>query len=125
LLDSDRDIRTLIKAARYVREVYQTAPLRKLVERETMPTASVQSDAEWLAYFRETSRLNWHPTSTCRMGPGADDVVDSRLRVHGVDNLRIADASIMPIVPSGNTNAPCIAIGEKAADLIKGLRDGN
>jgi choline dehydrogenase len=125
LLDSDRDIRTLIKAARYVREVYQTAPLRRLGVRETLPTASVQSDAEWLAHFRETSRLNWHPTSTCRMGPGADDVVDSRLRVHGIENLRVADASIMPIVPSGNTNAPCIAIGEKAADLIRDFRPGN
>jgi choline dehydrogenase len=125
LLDSDRDIRTLIKAARYVRDVYQAAPMKKLVVRETMPTADVQSDAEWLAYFRETSRLNWHPTSTCRMGPGPDDVVDSRLRVRGVDNLRIADASIMPIVPSGNTNASCIAIGEKAADLIRDFRPGN
>jgi choline dehydrogenase len=59
------------------------------------------------------------------MGPGPDDVVDSRLRVRGVDNLRIADASIMPIVPSGNTNASCIAIGEKAADLIRDFRPGN
>jgi choline dehydrogenase len=89
------------------------------------PSQAAPTDEDWLAFFRETAALNWHPTSTCRMGPGAEDVVDSRLRVHGVDNLRIADASIMPIVPSGNTNAPCIAIGEKAADLIKGLRDGS
>jgi choline dehydrogenase len=69
--------------------------------------------------MRATGALNWHPTSTCRMGNGPMDVVDPTLGVHGVAGLSVADASIMPTVPSGNTNAPVIALAEKAADLIR------
>jgi choline dehydrogenase len=82
------------------------------------PQPQTQSDADWLAFFRETAALNWHPTSTCRMGPGADDVVDGNFRVHGLTGIRIADASIMPSVTSANTNAVVIAIAERAAESV-------
>ncbi len=69
--------------------------------------------------MRETAETLYHPTGTCRMGPGAGAVVDAELRVHGIRGLRVADASIMPVIPNGNTNAPTMAIAEKAADLIR------
>ncbi|CAH1772314.1 unnamed protein product [Owenia fusiformis] len=85
-------------------------------------THAFNSDPYWECYIRATPLNVFHPTSTCKMGPESDNnsVVDPRLRVKGIDNLRVADASIMPFVTSGNTNAPSIMIGEKAADLIRG-----
>ncbi|MBP6814853.1 MAG: choline dehydrogenase, partial [Burkholderiaceae bacterium] len=82
------------------------------------PGASVQSDDEWLDFCRATGETVYHPTSTCRMGTDADSVVDERLRVRGVTGLRVIDASIMPAVISGNTNAAVVAIAEKGADLV-------
>ena len=71
-----------------------------------------------LNWARDASVTIYHPTGTCKMGKDNQAVVDSRLRVHGIDGLRVADASIMPIITSGNTNAPCIMIGEKVASMI-------
>jgi choline dehydrogenase len=82
------------------------------------PSTSPRTDEDWLDFFRATAALNWHPTSTCRMGPGDEDVVDGQLRVKGLTGLSIADASIMPFVTSANTNAPVIAIAERAAGFI-------
>ena len=84
-----------------------------------MPGVSLQSDEELLQFARTNSTSIYHPTSTCRMGPDEMSVVDERLRIKGIRGLRVADASIMPRIISGNTNAPTIMIGEKAADLIK------
>jgi choline dehydrogenase len=89
-----------------------------------MPGAPVQSDDEWLAYFRETGGTIYHPACTAKMGTGADAVVDSRLRVKGLAGLRVVDASVMSAVVSGNTNAAVIAIAERAADLINSERGG-
>jgi choline dehydrogenase len=82
------------------------------------PTESQPTDQQWLAFFRRTAALNWHPTSTCRMGSRPEDVVDTTLRVHDIAGISIVDASVMPTVTSANTNAPVIAIAERAAEMI-------
>jgi choline dehydrogenase len=84
-----------------------------------LPGAEVESDDQILDYIRNTAETAYHPIGTCRMGQGPRAVVDDRLRVHGLSGLRIADGSIMPTMVSGNTNAACIMIGEKASDMIK------
>jgi choline dehydrogenase len=86
---------------------------------EFSPGAAVQSDAEILDWIRANAETAYHPIGTCRMGPQANCVVDDQLRVHGLGGLRIADASIFPTMPSGNTNAPSIMVGEKCAELIR------
>jgi choline dehydrogenase len=83
-----------------------------------LPKRSLQSDTEIIDYLRQHTELLYHPVGTCRMGPDEDSVVDAQLRVHGVDGLRIADASIMPDITRGNTQAPTIMIAEKAAELM-------
>jgi choline dehydrogenase-like flavoprotein len=90
---------------------------------ELSPGAAVASDAELEAFVRATATTTYHPVGTCRMGPASDPsaVVDPRLRVHGVAGLRVADASIMPDIIGGNTSAPAMMIGERAADFL--LRD--
>ena len=87
----------------------------------TLRSAHAQSDEALREQLRARSDSCYHPAGSCRMGPdpARGDVVDARLRVHGVDGLRVVDASIMPTLVSGNTNAPVIAIAEKAADLIR------
>ena len=83
-----------------------------------LPTSP--SDEDLLEHIRAHGQTLYHPVATCAMGGGEDSVVDPQLRVRGVDGLRVADASVMPMVPRGNTNAPSIMIGEKAADLLRG-----
>ena len=90
------------------------------IRSERMPGAAVQTDAEIDAYVRRIVGTAMHPTSSCAMGADQDSVVDGQLRVRGIEALRIADASVMPTIVSGNTNAPVIMIAEKAADLISG-----
>jgi choline dehydrogenase len=89
--------------------------MKDYVAGEFSPGDRVQTDAQWLEYCRDMGETVFHPTSTCSIGK----VVDEELRVIGVDNLRVIDASVMPAVPSGNINAAVIAVAEKAADLIK------
>lgn len=83
------------------------------------PGAEVSSDEAIAAYIRQTANTYWHPVGTCKMGNDSLAVVDAQLRVHGIEGLRVVDASVMPTITSGNTNASTIMIGEKAADLIK------
>ena len=83
----------------------------------------MQSDEALNAFIRKRVELTQHPVGTCSMGVGEHAVVDPELKVHGISGLRVADASIMPTVPGGNTNAACIMIGEKAADLIRGRKE--
>ncbi len=116
MLECDKDIGVLLKACRFARDMLVQGPGRRYGARLYAPQDDIVSDADWLAFFRETAALNWHPTSTCRMGA----VVDQELRVRGLEGLSIADASVMPSVTSANTNVPVIAIAERAAVLIAG-----
>jgi choline dehydrogenase len=92
--------------------------LQPFVLDEVIPGPAVQSDDQITEEIRVRGVSNLHPVGTCRMGREVDAVVDPRLRVHGIEGLRVADASIMPQVPGGNTNAPSIMIGEKCAAMI-------
>jgi choline dehydrogenase len=103
-----------------MRQLMQSSGFEKFCSKEIAPGVQVQSDAEIEAYIRNTCTTAWHPVGTCKMGVDPMAVVDPELRVYGVQELRVVDASIMPTIITGNTNAPTIMIGEKAADLIKG-----
>lgn len=118
VLDTEDDRRTVIDGLRMARRVVNTPPMREQVLAEHAPGPAVSTDDEWLDYARTVGGTVYHPTSTCRMGADAMAVVDERLRLRGLDGLRVVDASIMPAVVSGNTNAACVMIGEKAADMI-------
>jgi choline dehydrogenase len=124
LLKEPQDVAAMIRAVRLSRELHAQWPMGNLIVEELLPGAAVQSDAELATHLRQNVDHRHHPLGTCRMGTAADPgaVVDSRLRVHGIDALRVADASVMPDDPSGNTNVPTIMIGEKAADLVKAGR---
>jgi len=117
LLEDD-DLNDLVKVCQLTRRVAETPPLSKFITSEALPGAKIQTEDEWRNYLRSYAWGAQHPAGTCRMGSDDQAVVDPRLRVRGIEGLRVADASIMPCLTSGNTNAPCIAIGEKAADLI-------
>jgi choline dehydrogenase len=114
------DQQVVMAGLRWGRSIAERPELARFIDHELMPGPSVQSDAELLAYAREFGTTIYHPVGTCAMGRGGGAVVDPELRVHGLDRLRIVDASIMPRIVSGNTNAPTIMIAEKASDLIRG-----
>ncbi len=116
-----KDQNTMIDGLRLVRSITGQEVMRPYFSGEEMPGRDCQSDDELLDYIRNTGGTIFHPSCTCRMGPDHDDlaVTDARLKVRGIEGLRVADASIMPAVTSGNTNAPVIMIGEKAASMIK------
>ena len=117
-LRSDYDMRAVVTGIRLVRKIAQQPALRPYIAEEIAPGPATESDAGIEAFVRQTGVSNHHPSSTCAMGTGTNTVVDPRLRVHGITGLRVADASIMPSVVAGNTNAPSIMIGEKAAAMI-------
>ena len=113
------DQQAMVSAVKMARNIMAQPPMAQYRDEEHLPGAKVASDAEIIDWMRRTSETAYHPMGTCRMGQGPNAVVDERLRVHGLEGLRIADASIMPTMPSGNTNAACIMIGEKAAELLR------
>ncbi len=117
---NEKDMGELLAGAMLARKVVQTRPLKDLVEGEYAPGEDCRSEEQWIAFLREhgSGMIVGHPCGSCRMGHDARAVVDERLRVHGVRQLRVADASIMPAITSGNTNGPTFMIGEKASDLI-------
>lgn len=117
-LSTDADRQVMIRGLRLLHDVANTDPLRQFVAAEEHPCLQMPTDADWLTFCRTSGETVFHPTSTCRMGLDERSVVDSELRVRGVSGLRVVDASVMPSVISGNTNAPTIAIAERAADLI-------
>ena len=117
-LSTDLDRKTAVESIKHVRKIMATSAMQPHIASEYLPDSAAQSDEELLQQAREIANTIYHPTSTCRMGCDSNAVVDAQLRVNKVKNLRIADASIMPEIVSGNTNAPTIMIGEKAADMI-------
>jgi len=117
-LKSDYDMQALIFGIRTCRKIAAQPALTQYITEEVAPGPRYESDAELAQVVRDNGVSNHHPVGSCRMGAGTDAVVDPRLRVYGVERLRVADASIMPAIIAGNTNAPSIMIGEKAAALI-------
>jgi choline dehydrogenase-like flavoprotein len=113
------DVATLRRGIREARRIYRTPPQAELTGEEITPSKDVTSDADLDAFILGTAQLCQHPVGTCSMGVGAQAVVDSQARVYGVQGLRVVDASIMPTVPGGNTNAAVIMAAEKVSDLIR------
>jgi choline dehydrogenase len=117
------DLKVMVAAVRHSRELFRQRAFKKYVLEERWPEKGKDSDGELEEFVRNEAETSYHPVGTCKMGKDAMAVVDERLRVRGVLNLRVADASIMPLVPSGNTNAPSIMVGEHCAEMIQ--RDHN
>jgi len=117
-LSTETDRQACIAATKFVRLLARTTALGRIVLEEMLPGVEVWSDKDFLEYSMREGQSAYHPVGTCRMGRDDGAVVDPQLRVHGIAGLRVADASIMPTLVSGNTNAACMMIGEKAADLI-------
>jgi len=114
------DLATMIRAVKASRDIYAQSPLRDMIRAESLPGPDVRTDAEISEHLRANAWHRAHPVGTCKMGVDTDAVVDPELRVRGIAGLRVADASIMPEVPGGNTNLPSIMIGEKVADMVLG-----
>jgi choline dehydrogenase len=114
------DLKTAIACVEFLREIGNSAELRPFVEREVMPGDLTGAELE--AYLRSAVTTYWHESGTAKMGRDHMSVVNGHLQVYGIDNLRVADASIMPRITSGNTMAPCVVIGERASQFIKAER---
>jgi choline dehydrogenase len=117
-LSSPTDRDTVVAGIKLLRRMMSRPAMRRYIAEERAPDPHCTSDAELLAFARATGTTVFHPTSTCRMGSDSTAVVDERLRVHGIERLRVVDGSIMPTLVSGNTNAAIVMIGEKGADMI-------
>lgn len=123
MLSDPRDVADLTAACRIARDIMEREPIAGHVKAEMTPGQEVKSDAEWEDYLRRTVDPTYHPVSTCRMAPSiSEGVVDPQLRVHGLQGLRVVDASVFPEHVSGNTNGAVLMVAEKAADIIKGVR---
>jgi choline dehydrogenase len=118
-LTEEADRRAIIGGLRFVRQIFTAPALQPYIGQEKLPGAQVQSDDELLDYAKRNGNTVYHASCTCMMGQHAMAVVDDELRVHGLEGLRVVDASVMPAVTSTNTNAPTIMIAEKAAVMIK------
>ena len=120
MFDDPADLDAMVRAVKLSRSVYAQQPLRDMIRREVLPGPGTDSEADLKEHLRRNAGHRSHPVGTCRMGHDAAAVVDDQLRVRGIEGLRIADASVMPDVPSGNTNLPSMMVGERAADLVLG-----
>jgi len=120
MFEDARDLDAMVRAMQLSRRIYSQAPLRDLIRVEALPGPGTDDESALKEHVRRNAGHRSHPVGTCRMGHDALAVVDEQLRVRGISGLRIADASVMPEVPSGNTNLPAIMVGERAADLIRG-----
>jgi choline dehydrogenase len=118
-LATDLDRRTTVAGVKAARAIARSAAMRPFIEREVKPGPEVASDEALLAFCRDTGATIFHPTGTCKMGNDRMAVLDERLRVRGIERLRVVDCSAMPTLISGNTNAPAVMLAEKAADMIR------
>jgi choline dehydrogenase len=118
LFSDPDDLERTIAGCRVVREIFAAKAFAPYFEQEFLPGPLVHSDAEYEQFLRFSTLPAYHPVGTCKMGVGDDAVVDERLRVFGVEGLRVVDASVMPVIPSANTNAPTIMVAERVSDLI-------
>ena len=119
LLDHPADLARLVHGVRRTREILNQPALTRYATREHASSAGALSDEAIESFIRAKADTVYHPVGSCKMGTDAMAVVDADLRVHGVQNLRVVDASVMPRITSGNTNAPVVMVAEKAAMLIK------
>ncbi|MEP9375158.1 GMC family oxidoreductase N-terminal domain-containing protein [Aquabacter sp. CN5-332] len=117
-LAAEEDVKVLTAGILAVRRLAESPTLKRLIVRETRPGPEVRTTEQIVEYIRSTAQTTWHVVGSCKMGFDADAVVDPELRVRGIEGLRVVDSSVFPTVPSSNTNAPTIALGEKGADLI-------
>jgi len=117
-LSSPQDADITLSGIRMTRTIMNAPAMQPLQIEEIFPDPGLLGDNELIAWVKQTAETTYHPVGTCKMGTDPMAVVDARLRVHGITGLRVADASIMPTLTSGNTNAPSIMIGEKAADMV-------
>jgi choline dehydrogenase len=122
LYDDSRDLERMREGLKIANGIFAAPSLAKHVKGTAYPPDPAQSDTDWDAQLRACSNTGLHPVGTCRMGGDEDSVVDPQLRLRGVERVRIVDASIIPVLPSANTNAPAIMIGEKGADYVRGNR---
>ena len=120
-LSDPRDLEVTIKGAKMTREILKAPALAKYRDKEMFDLSDDMSDADWEAHIRARADTIYHPVGTCKMGKDEMAVVDPQLRVHGLEGLRVIDASVMPKLIGGNTNAPTIMIAERAADMIRGI----
>ena len=122
LFKEKSDVDRMVRGIRMARKIYNCEPLKSMIGDEISPGANLQSDEELAAHVRATGAITLHPVGACKMGVDSDPmaVLDDQLRVRGVTGLRVIDASVMPEVPGGNTNAPTIMVAEKGSDLIRG-----
>jgi choline dehydrogenase len=118
--DDQRDLDAMVHGVQRILETVHTGRLARHIAGPFLPSASAPTEGEIAEHLRQTTQTLYHPVGTCAMGQGEHAVVDPELKVYGVEGLRVADASVMPVVTRGNTNAPTIMIGEKAADLLRG-----
>jgi choline dehydrogenase len=119
-LSAEVDQRAIVAGLKWCRRVLAQPEMQRFIESEYVPGREIESDDDLLDYARRMGGTVFHPTSTCKMGVDAMAVIDPELHVHGLSGLRVVDASVMPTVASGNTNAPTIMIAEKAADMVRG-----
>jgi choline dehydrogenase-like flavoprotein len=123
-LSDSEDVGAFVRSIRQAREWVKLGPLGAATAREIYPGPDVESDDDLEAWVRAHVELLYHPSGTCRMGSGDDSVVDPELRVRGLEGIRVCDASIFPMIPGGNTNAPAMMVAEKGADIIRGSSQG-
>ena len=119
LLGAPEDVAAMVSGLKQTVATMEHPAVAKYITEAFVPDRKPQDDAEWEAVLRTYTSIGFHPVGTCRMGKDPSSVVDSRLKVRGVAGLRVVDASVIPIMPAANTNAPAIMVGEKGADMIK------